>query len=415
MPESAPTLSVTLRSTPSSPQVGATVMMRGQVTPAASGITVLLQVEGKGGVWTTVRNVPTNSSGHYVGSMALGAGGVRHLRARVLSSANNGSTSSPTSTLTVLAKPSKGNAFTAPLPVMSGRLQVGEKLTVKPGAWKPTPTNLSYRWLRDGAAISKATSTTYVLTSLDQDRFITVEARASRRSQPTARESVNYTPVAKGAITPAQVTIAGTPLVGSALAAGSAGWVPAPTSVTYQWTRGQKPISGATARTYVPSHPDAGAQVAVVVVAQRPGYANAAASSAPVTVVEPVTPTPTPTPTSNSSPNSDARTRADAGPRPTSGTHPRTDARSHSLTRANPNSDADTHTDARHPSRLPRPHRRPNPSRLPRPDAHAGANPGTDVLTRADSHAGADVRTDADLGGDARSRTHTDANARTNI
>ena len=73
-----------------------------------------------------------------------------------------------------LAKPSTGvNATLAPAvitagtPRIVGQARVGITLTVKPGVWKPRSVIFTYQWLRNGVAISKATGSTYLLTSAD--------------------------------------------------------------------------------------------------------------------------------------------------------------------------------------------------------------------------------------------------------
>jgi|DEB0MinimDraft_6_1074348.scaffolds.fasta_scaffold19752_1 hypothetical protein len=78
------------------------------------------------------------------------------------------------SSLNELLKPSN-----TAIPVISGTLNVGKTLTTTNGTWDNSPTAYSYQWLRGGAAISGATSSTYVLVGADEDEFISCKVTAS--------------------------------------------------------------------------------------------------------------------------------------------------------------------------------------------------------------------------------------------
>jgi hypothetical protein len=73
--------------------------------------------------------------------------------------------------------------------------KVGDTLTATVGDWSPAPDQVSIRWYRSGAAISRATGETYTLTRYDYGKVITVKVTASgkglqtvsRTSAPTAK------------------------------------------------------------------------------------------------------------------------------------------------------------------------------------------------------------------------------------
>lgn len=67
-----------------------------------------------------------------------------------------------------------------PVPRISGTTTVGHTLTVKPGTWKPSKVHLTYRWYRDGAAIGRATHSTYKLVSADRGSTISVKVTGSK-------------------------------------------------------------------------------------------------------------------------------------------------------------------------------------------------------------------------------------------
>lgn len=290
---------VTLRITPSSPYSGSKVSVVGQISPVASGTVVWLQQEQKPGMWKTVKIVRTNSAGTYAWKPKVSAKGVRHYRAHLLGSATGPATSSATRSITVVAKPSK--TYKTVRPTVSGVPQIGHTLTVKTGKWSPKPSKFTYRWRRDGAKISGATKSKYVLTRSDLGTYVTVEVTASRKKgQHTIRESTTNSVIRPDTFVAATPTITGSRDVGDTLTANTGGWSPAPEAFTYQWSRDQQPIAGATSSTYTTTTQDAGDDLAVTVVAHRSYFSPRSASSAPVEVttpdpeVPPVTPPPPP-------------------------------------------------------------------------------------------------------------------------
>jgi hypothetical protein len=77
----------------------------------------------------------------------------------------------------------------APKPTISGTARVGRTLTVNTGTWSPK-AGFTYRWYRNGAAISGATKSTYKLTTADRGRTLTVRVTGSRAGYaPTKRTS----------------------------------------------------------------------------------------------------------------------------------------------------------------------------------------------------------------------------------
>ena len=63
---------------------------------------------------------------------------------------------------------------------ISGTAKVGSTLTGHRGIWSPTPSSYGFQWLRNGVAISGATSTTYKLTSADKGKKVTVRVTAKK-------------------------------------------------------------------------------------------------------------------------------------------------------------------------------------------------------------------------------------------
>lgn len=78
--------------------------------------------------------------------------------------------------------------LTGATPTITGTTKVGSTLTSKAGTWAPAPVTLSHQWLRNGVAISGATSSTYKLTSTDKGKRISVRVTGTK---------AGYTPLAR--------------------------------------------------------------------------------------------------------------------------------------------------------------------------------------------------------------------------
>ena len=107
-------------------------------------------------------------------------------------------------------------------PSITGTPQVGQTLTAQPGTWTPdSGLAFSYRWMRDGTAITNATGATYVATQADADRDVTVQVTARRAGFTPARAtsapvSVEAPPVVE-VTTPPSIAVRG----GGSAAAGA--------------------------------------------------------------------------------------------------------------------------------------------------------------------------------------------------
>jgi len=167
---------------------------------------------------------------------------------------------------------------------ISGTLEVGRTVSVKPPQWSPTPTSYAYQWRRDGKAISGATSSTYKLASADAGRKITV-AITPKRSGYHGVAWVTWAEKVKPLFATApQPKVTGSPTVGATVKASVGSWSPTPTSLSYQWIRNGVAIAGATKSTYTLTSADAGKQVQVKVTAKRSGYSPHARYSTKVTI-----------------------------------------------------------------------------------------------------------------------------------
>ncbi|MFT4216458.1 MAG: peptidoglycan-binding domain-containing protein [Micropruina sp.] len=76
----------------------------------------------------------------------------------------------------------------APTPKVTGRAQVGQKLTAAAGSWGPGSVGLAYQWYRGETAVAGATKATYRLTSKDKGMAISVAVRGSKAGLHGGRE-----------------------------------------------------------------------------------------------------------------------------------------------------------------------------------------------------------------------------------
>ncbi|BDV31359.1 hypothetical protein [Microbacterium terricola] len=168
--------------------------------------------------------------------------------------------------------------FTAPTPKISGTPVIGGTLKASVGTWSPAPSTVTYRWLRDGAAIKGATKSSYTLTAGDWKTKISVKVTGARTAWAT-KSVVSAAVIAVKPFTVVKApTISGTTRVGSTLTAKVAPWTPTAT-FTYQWKRAGVSIPGATKSTYKLVAADYRKAITVTVTGTRSGYLTRAVTS----------------------------------------------------------------------------------------------------------------------------------------
>ena len=158
------------------------------------------------------------------------------------------------------------NDLPAGVPVITGTVTEDQTLTADTSGISDADGlgAFSYRWLRNGAAITGATGTTYTLTDADVGQQISVEVSyTDAQGTPETLTSAQVGPVAN-VNDPGTVTIDNlAPAQGDTLTANVTDADGAAGAITYQWFRDGVAIGGASGKTYTIAQTDVGAVITV--------------------------------------------------------------------------------------------------------------------------------------------------------
>lgn len=165
-------------------------------------------------------------------------------------------------------------------PVISGVAKAGSVLRVTTGGWDPTPTTFTYQWLRNGVPIKGATGATYTVRESDRGTSLRVTVTGSREGYIDRAVTSNGVTVLKVWATPARPKLRVTAsTAGTRLTTVSPAWSPRPDTLTYQWMRDGRPISGAKSSSYTIRASDRGHILKVRITATKVGYEPSAVFS----------------------------------------------------------------------------------------------------------------------------------------
>lgn len=176
-------------------------------------------------------------------------------------------------------------------PVVGGTPTVGSTLTCSTGSWSGSPTTYSYGWNRNGAAISGATSSSYVVQAGDAGQGLSCFVRAGNAAGQSDYATSDAVAVASGPAAPANTArpvVSGTAEQGQTLSCSTGSWSGSPTSYGRRWSRNGAPIAGATSTSYVVTAADVAQALTCTVTATGAGGSSSATSAA-VTPTAPAT------------------------------------------------------------------------------------------------------------------------------
>lgn len=182
-------------------------------------------------------------------------------------------------------------------PNVSGATQVGQMLTANHGDWTPGDVAYAYQWVAGGVDIPGANQSTYVLTSNEATKMVSVRVTASKAgytslSKTSATVGPVTTPATPTVTNTAAPAIAGTAQAGQTLTASSGAWAPTDVSFTYQWLANGTPIGGAVGAAYALTGNEVGKTIVVRVTGSKSGFNSGSKDSAavgPVTAATVVT------------------------------------------------------------------------------------------------------------------------------
>src|SRR5699024_9267853 len=152
--------------------------------------------------------------------------------------------------------------------------------------WNQPDVQMSYQWLRNGAAINGASAASYTLTTADYGAAVSLRVIGSKPSYSSGASVSNQVAVTAGGALQnvGAPSISGSAAPGGTVSVSTGLWSPAANKFRYQWLRQGSPVSGATGSTYKISADDAGKDVSVTVFASAPGFNEGATTTAAVAV-----------------------------------------------------------------------------------------------------------------------------------
>jgi len=168
---------------------------------------------------------------------------------------------------------------------LTGTVKVGNTISVDTGTWSPAASSFTYQWLRDGLAITGASSASYTVGIEDAARAVSVKVTAHLDGYAETSVLSASAIVPKPTLPTGTVALSSTTAtVGTPLTATPAGWLDG-VSFTYQWLRNGTAIAGATASSYVPTSADVGARISVKVSCRKDPYVGGSVTSAETAAV----------------------------------------------------------------------------------------------------------------------------------
>lgn len=170
-----------------------------------------------------------------------------------------------------------GGSLNVTAPSLPTSVKVGASVKPSVGVWA-YHTTLKYQWLRNGAAISGATKSTYTPTSSDRGKKLSLRVTGQHPWVGSLTKTTASRTVAYGTLKTVKPTISGTTRTGRTLTAWVGAWTSG-TSFSYQWYANGKAIRGATKKTFKLTGSQVNKTITVRVVGKKSGYTTASRTS----------------------------------------------------------------------------------------------------------------------------------------
>ena len=159
---------------------------------------------------------------------------------------------------------------------ITGDARVGATLTGNPIA--NGTTSVSYKWYRDGKLISGSTGATYIPTSSDLQKSISLVTTVTQPGYPVAVSSSTARVIGLGVFTKPDIALAGVAATGNTLLINAQ--IPVGAKATYQWLRDGQLITGSTRTDYKVKATDLNTVITAKINLTRTGYSPSSVTSA---------------------------------------------------------------------------------------------------------------------------------------
>jgi surface antigen len=178
-----------------------------------------------------------------------------------------------TSVSTRTAAVGRGTLAVRKVPTISGTPRVGSTLTATAGTWSAAAT-YSFQWYLNSTPIAGATAASYAPTRKQLDGKLRVRVTARLDGYTTAWSlSARTAAVTRGHIKVSTApTVTGSPLLDQVVRVARGAYSPTGASLTYQWLRDGRTISGATSSSRRVKSRDLGHRLSVRITLRASGY-----------------------------------------------------------------------------------------------------------------------------------------------
>ena len=188
---------------------------------------------------------------------------------RVSSSKGSLPSASTTSVAVLVSNPQLPSAS------ITGDARVGGTLVGNPIA--NGTTSVSYKWYRDGRLISGSTGATYIPTSSDLQKSISLVTTVTQPGYPLVVSTSSARVIGLGVLTKPDLSLAGVAATGNTLLINAQ--IPVGAKATYQWLRDGQLITGSTRTEYKVRAEDMNTVITAKINLTRTGYSPSSVTS----------------------------------------------------------------------------------------------------------------------------------------